>query len=138
MPMMWLRMGQFLIGGVLSVVLLGSLGCGGGGGGGGGSTVYQQPTGSGPGTVRIENASNETVYYIYMSPTSQSTWGPDLLGSNVLNVGQAFTLSNIQPGVWDIRVVDQSRNYKEWRQVNIQAGGGYTLTVSGGGWARGG
>ena len=107
-----------------------------GGASAGSSTVYRQPTGVGPAELQIQNLSNETVYYIYMSPASQSTWGPDLLGNQVLQQGQAFTISNIQAGVWDLRVVDQSRNYKEWRNFEVQAGGGYTLNVSAGGWSR--
>lgn len=109
------------------------LGCFGGGGSTS-ATVLQQPTGVGAATIEIDNISNETIYYVYMSPTQQSTWGPDLLGSNVLQRGQRFTLSNIQPGTWDLRVVDRSRNYKEWRNFTVEAGGGYRLQVSAGSW----
>lgn len=105
-------------------------------GGGSQATVLQQPTGVGTATIEIDNISNETIYYVYMSPTQQSTWGPDLLGSNVLQRGQRFTLQNIQPGTWDLRVVDRSRNYKEWRNFRVEAGGGYRLQVSAGGWRR--
>lgn len=115
---------------LIALFVLG-LGCGGGS-----TTVLQQPTGAGPATIQIDNISNETIYYVYMSPTQQSTWGPDLLGSRVLQRGQRFTLQNIQPGTWDLRVVDQSRNYKEWRNFRVEAGGGYRLQVSAGSWRR--
>jgi hypothetical protein len=116
-----------------------SAGCFGSGGGGAGSTsatTLQAATGYGPASVQMVNSSNEAIYYIHMSPTSQSTWGPDLLGNQVLQRGQSFNIGNIGAGNWDIRVVDQSRNYKEWRNVYIEPGGSYQIVVSAGGWQR--
>ncbi len=91
--------------------------------------------GGGVATLHITNASNEPIFYIYMSPVTQSTWGQDLLGSSVLAVGQTFTISNIAPGGWDLRVVDQSGNSKEWRNQMFDAGGVYTIDVSSSGWS---
>jgi len=116
------------------VVALPLAGCGGGGGGGAQSTVVAQPTGSGPATLRIANVSNEAIYYIHMSPTSQNTWGPDLLGNQVLQRGQVFTISNIGPGYWDVRVVDRSGNRKEWYNQFFEAGGSYEVQVDADGW----
>ncbi len=97
--------------------------------------VADQPaTGSGPATVLIRNGSNESIYYIQMSPVSQSTWGEDLLGDNVLARGQTFQLTNVTPGAWDLRVTDASGNYKEWRDQRLDAGGTYTLDVGSGDW----
>ncbi len=115
-------------------------GCfGGGAAAGGGTTPHatlQAPTPVGPASLQIVNRSNEPIYYIYMSPTSQSTWGADLLGSQVLHVGQSFTISNIGAGGWDIRVVDRSQNYKEWRNAYLEAGGVYSIDVSSENWSR--
>ena len=94
----------------------------------------RQPTGVGPASMQIANHSNEAIYYIYMSPSAQSTWGQDLLGNQVLQPGQSFTLSNIGPGQWDLRVVDSSGNSKEWRGAQLQAGGAYSVEVGSGGW----
>jgi hypothetical protein len=107
-----------------------------GGGSGQYASTVQAPTGVGPSSLQITNSSNEAVYYIHMSPTAQSTWGPDLLGSSVLQIGQTFTISNIAPGQWDLRVVDQSRNYKEWRGAVFEAGGVYNVQVGSGGWTH--
>ncbi len=115
---------------MLSVLALAA--CGGGGG--------QVGTTTGPvvagatATVVIRNVSRETIYYVYMSPSSDSNWGPDLLGSSTLAVGQSLTLSNINGGVWDLRVVDGSGHWKEWRNENIQPGTQYTLDVDGENW----
>jgi hypothetical protein len=112
------------------------LGCGGSSGGGQAAATMRPPTGVGPATLQLVNASNEAIYYIHMSPTAQSTWGPDLLGSQVLQRGQSFTISNITPGQWDLRVIDASQNYKEWRGEYLEAGGAYSLEVTSGGWSR--
>jgi len=105
-------------------------------GAGGSAHTQSEPTGVGPATLALNNLSNETVYQVFMSPTAQNTWGPDLLGAHVLHVGQAFTLSNITPGTWDIRVVDASGNYKQWFGEYLGAGGSYRIDVSSGGWTR--
>ncbi|MCA9573775.1 MAG: hypothetical protein R3B40_14960 [Polyangiales bacterium] len=109
------------------------VGCGGGGGGGVGTTTGPIVQGA-PATVVLRNMSREAIFYVYMSPASDSNWGPDLLGSNTLGIGQSLTLSNIAAGVWDIRVVDGSGHWKEWRNEQIQPGTQYTLDVDGENW----
>ena len=104
--------------------------------GSGGVVAQQTASGTGPAAIAISNSSNESIYYVYMSPVSQNTWGADQLGSEVLQPGQTLTLSNISPGTWDLRVVDRSQNYKEWRNQQIEPGGRYQLQVSPGGWSR--
>lgn len=107
------------------------VGCGGGGGVGTTTGTIVQGA---PATMVLRNVSREAIYYVYMSSASDSNWGPDLLGSNTLAVGESLTLSNIAGGVWDIRVVDGSGHYKEWRNEQIQPGTQYTLDVDGENW----
>lgn len=61
-------------------------------------------------TFTITNGTNYTIVYLYMSPTSQSTWGPDQLGSNVLSPGGSFTLTGIGCDAYDIRLVDEDED----------------------------
>jgi hypothetical protein len=133
-----LRRAGWLFGLLTMVGALFVLGCGGSSGGGGGqyASTVSAPTGVGPASLQLVNRSNESIYYIHMSPTAQSTWGPDLLGNQVLGRGQTFTLSNISPGQWDLRVVDASQNAKEWRGAYFEAGGVYNIEISAGGWTR--
>lgn len=91
--------------------------------------------GGGAGAVQIVNASNESIFYVYMSPASDSSWGPDLLGANTLPVGQALTLSDIGEGYWDLRVVDRSGHSKEWRNFLVAAGQVYTIHVDSVNWS---
>ena len=110
------------------------IGCGGGGGGGGVGTTTGPIVQGAPATVILRNVSREAIFYVYMSQSSDSNWGADLLGSNTLSVGQSLTLSNITAGIWDIRVVDGSGHWKEWRNEEIQPGTQYTLDVDGENW----
>ncbi len=91
-------------------------------------------TGTGPATIWVHNDSNESIYYIYMSPSSESVWGGDLLGSNVLHTGSTFQLYNVPEGSWDIRVVDSSGDVKEFYGEWVSAGGEYDLVVDAYNW----
>lgn len=98
------------------------------------SSTRTAATGVGPGTVYINNQSAESIYYIHMSPSSQDTWGADLLGSNVLLPGQYTMLSNIGEGYWDVRVVDSSGNVKELYNEWVGAGGVYDWYIDAYNW----
>jgi len=51
-------------------------------------------------------------------------------------VDATFTVSNVEPGDYNIRVEDQSQNFKEWTGETFEPGGSYELEVSAEGWAR--
>ena len=87
-------------------------------------------TGIGPATLELHNLSHEQILFVFMSPVSQEYWGSDLLGADVLQVGQSFIITSIETGEWDIRVVDSSGNHKEFREQDFDAGGGYRLEVT--------
>jgi hypothetical protein len=102
-------------------------------------TVQPQPVGpppppptivtAAPASLVISNASAEQIYYIHMSPSTDPSWGPDLLGQDTLPVGATFTSTGVSPGEWDVAVFDESGNCKifmqEWFEANTQ----YTLDV---------
>src|SRR3990170_268563 len=59
--------------------------------------------GSGSGVFRLDNQSGQTICYVYISPTTNSEWGDDLLGATeVIETGQTrnFTVS---AGDYDLR-----------------------------------
>ena len=56
-------------------------------------------------TARIINNTGYTIYYLYVSRSDSGDWGPDRLGSSVLNSGEDFRV-DVQPGLYDIRLVD--------------------------------
>lgn len=100
-------------------------------------TSGQSQAGTTTAMIVITNASREPVHQVYMSSSSQSTWGRDHLGGRILAVGASLTLTDLAPGQWDIRVVDSSGNYKEWYRQTLRPGGEYALSVDGEGWTRG-
>jgi hypothetical protein len=62
--------------------------------------------GSGAGTIRVVNHLSIPVCFVQMSPSSQSTWGNDWLGSQeVIESGhsRSFTVPTNQ-GTYDIRL----------------------------------
>lgn len=69
-------------------------------------------------TVRLYNASSETVCYVYISPATSSDLGTDLLGADVLPAGAQRTFS-LPPGTYDLRAEDCQRRVLDV-QYNIE------------------
>lgn len=55
----------------------------------------------------INNKSDWGIHHLYLSPEDKDTWGPDQLGSDVIESGESFTLKDIPCGEYDIKVVDE-------------------------------
>jgi hypothetical protein len=87
-----------------------------------------------PATLIISNISAEDVHYIHMSPSTDTSWGPDLLGADVLPISASFTISGVVAGQWDVAVYDASGNCKLFMQQWFDANTQYTLDVSSDGW----
>ncbi len=47
------------------------------------------------------------IYRLHVSPSEVSTWGPDLLGDDVIVFAAGVKVSDIPAGSYDVRVVDQ-------------------------------
>lgn len=56
--------------------------------------------------VTVINRSSYTIRSIYMSLSTSNSWGRDLLGNGVLEPGYQVKV-NAEPGVWDMKVVDE-------------------------------
>lgn len=96
-------------------------------------------------TVVLWNRSGESIFRIYVSPQTSNKWGLDLLGSEVLSVGERFTLQPpaSQGCVFDVRVEYKGgRTEQRERQdfcaltelVFTGAGSEQTSTQSGSNW----
>ena len=57
--------------------------------------------------LTIKNASSFSFIEIYISPVGEAIWGPELLGSDVLEPGDEVEFSNIDCDSYDIRIVDE-------------------------------
>ena len=63
-----------------------------------------------PVSVEFQNTSDWTIQHIYLSSTATKEWGPDQLGdkdSDVIASGGKFTLNQIEPGKYDMKIVDE-------------------------------
>ncbi len=77
----------------------GSVGEGDGGGGG-----DREPVSS-TSSLLLVNDSSISIWYLYVSPSSSSSWGGDQLGANVVSPGERFTLRSIPCGQrYDLKV----------------------------------
>ena len=92
---------------------------GGGGDSGGGSAI-----------LNVVNNSGTTIFYLYISPSTSSSWGNDQLGASTIPAGGSFTFTGITPGNYDLKAEDSSHNViKSVFNVNI-AGPVYTWYVT--------
>lgn len=99
----------------------------------GNTRVQSQIVGS---ELVLLNNSAEAVFTIQMSPSADPSFGPDLLGDDVLMVGSSFRISGIGAGYWDIRVQDSSGNKKEFFRQQVDGSGSYHLVIDSYGWTR--
>lgn len=91
--------------------------------------------GGAPATLTIKNIGNEALWYVHMSLSSDSSWGPDLLASDqTIAVNTGVTFGNIVPGEWDVAVFDRIGNCKLLMRTTFAAGGAYTLDVDSDEW----
>jgi hypothetical protein len=103
-----------------------------GSGGGGGS-------GSGTGTAQLTiiNNSGVTIFYAYISSSTSTEWGDDVLGADTIPAGGSFTITDIPEGTYDLKAEDSSHNIIE-TQMGITLSGEMEWTVTGAGGGGGG
>ncbi|WP_445011622.1 hypothetical protein [Vreelandella stevensii] len=71
--------------------------------------------------VDITNRTGYTIYYMYVSPASSSSWEEDVLGSDVLMNGdtQRVTLTGYRSPYFDIRLVDEDDDSYTFWNVDV-------------------
>ena len=110
------------------VGLFASVGCGSSMG-----SVETMPAGGGAATggsaaFAITNESSDTICYVYISPSDQSSWGPDQLSENeTIQPGTARTWQ-LGSGNYDLRLEDCGRGRLLERRSVAIAGSGIQLT----------
>lgn len=83
------------------------------------AAASQAATSSGGASITLRNRSNWAILSIYLSPVSQTSWGPDQLGANVLHTGETFTLTGVSCDHYDLKLVDEDRDECVLRDVDI-------------------
>lgn len=80
-------------------------------------------------SLRIQNNSRYDIYRLYVSSSDEDRWGPDQLRDDVLETGSAYTLTNIRPGEYDIKFVDEDGDTCILRDIAIFKDTSWVLTT---------
>ena len=84
--------------------------------------------------VTVENLSNQSVYNLYASPITSTTWEEDLLGQRTLNAGQSIS-ANIDNGTtecyYDLKAVMANGKEVVQRKINVCAVSKWVIGDSG-------
>ena len=68
-------------------------------------------------SVTFENRTGVNVWYLYISERTDSSWGNDWLGEDVIMNGDSHTV-RLLTGQYDVRLVDRNgANYSFWITV---------------------
>lgn len=50
------------------------------------------------GSFLVVNDSSQDLYFLYVSPSSSSSWGPDQLGTEILDPGESIEINGVPCG----------------------------------------
>ena len=82
-----------------------------------------------PATLVVSNDSPFTVYYLYVSASGESSWGPDQMRPNaMIHPGGSFVLHGIPAGSWDI-MASGSDGTPVWTSDTLGFSQGETKTL---------
>ena len=57
------------------------------------------------GTIILDNQSDETIFFLYISPANSMNWGDDVMGDDVINPGDAYYLT-VPSGYYDVQIAN--------------------------------
>ena len=84
-------------------------------------------------TLVITNLSYSSISEVYFGPSSETTWGTNLLPIEQIEVGDTFKISGIADGSWDLRLVDNTGAFRQLYGESFE-GGEYYVDVGPSGW----
>lgn len=79
-------------------------------------------------SLEFENQSNWEIHELYFSEADETSWGPDQLGSEVIETGETFELTKIDKGAYDVKIVDEDGDSCEIHDVDFTSSEHFTLT----------
>ncbi|HEX8144119.1 MAG TPA: hypothetical protein VF553_16075 [Pyrinomonadaceae bacterium] len=80
-------------------------------------------------TLRIQNDSRYDIHRLYMSSSEERNWGPDQLGRHILATDTAYTITDITPGEYDIKFVDEDGDSCVLKNVAVFKNTNWVLTT---------
>ena len=57
------------------------------------------------GTIIVDNKSDETIYFLYISSADSMNWGDDVMGDDIIEPGDAYYL-NVPAGYYDVQIAN--------------------------------
>lgn len=81
------------------------------------------PTGGdGRASLRVSNLAARPIFFVYISPCADPTWGDDRLGDATIAPGATFTWNDLPAGCYDLRAdLDDDRTSQQF-DVQLRAG----------------
>ncbi|HEX8640649.1 MAG TPA: hypothetical protein VF704_05780 [Allosphingosinicella sp.] len=79
----------------------------------------------------VINSSGHDVLTLNVSPSSEESWGPDILGVDILADGDSAEVTfdrDEEECMWDIRVTYDDGDTGDWRGINLCETATVTLT----------
>lgn len=67
----------------------------------------------------MNNNTGFDIYKLYFSSVNSNNWGYDLLGTRIFYDGNRFTLTQISPGHYDVKFVDEDEDVCVMRDVPV-------------------
>ncbi|OLE51769.1 MAG: hypothetical protein AUG51_21135 [Acidobacteria bacterium 13_1_20CM_3_53_8] len=80
-------------------------------------------------TLAVANSSKYDIHRLYMSSSEDRNWGPDQLGDYILKSGQSYTISDIVPGEYDVKFVDEDGDECVLKNIQIFKNTSWELTT---------
>ncbi len=70
-------------------------------------------------SVTLANRSSWDIHRLYISSSRSKRWGPDQLGDEILNSGYSFTLSGLDCGEYDLKLIDEDGDVCEVHEIYL-------------------
>lgn len=83
-----------------------------------------------PEPLQIQNESRDfSIDRLYIAPAEErGQWGPDLLAGDEVPPGDTFTVTDIPPGLYDVRLVDDSGASCVLRDIDFERNPNFSFT----------
>ena len=82
-------------------------------------------------TMTIQNESEFDIRQIFLSKVSHRTWEEDILGSRILRSGRSIDVTNIDPGFYDVMLVDEDGDTCVLSGINLRRNRIWSISTAG-------
>ena len=118
---------------IIITLMLVSCSSGGDSSGSGSSSSSSSSSSSNSFKITVKNATTtDSVWYLYIAPSSNSNWGSDILGDNIITPGasRGFTLTNSCNKNHDFKAVFSLGAVVTKYDEYVECGKSYTWTIA--------